>query len=207
MPIKLLLSNIGGVAVAISTIIERVVLYFTLVYILVKDKTSMSEKILNMIPLENNIRHEIMRDITLTVSGISTSFILAALSHYVVTFFLFIFLNLKLKHTFSVLSAAVGLFPFFGAWFVNMPMIIWLILRWDYRAIILFVVEYFFVGYLDGVIYTVQLQSFNPTIIGIVIVLGIYKFGTFGIFYGPLILSLGYMIFKLAKQLNYNAQV
>ena len=202
LPVKLVLSNVGGVAIAISTIIERVVLYFTLVYILVKDKTSILEKFLYMVPLNNEIKNEITTDISSTVAGISTSFVLAAISHYLVTLLLYMVLELELKHTFSVLTAVVGLFPFFGAWFVNLPMIFWLLFRWDYRGIVILLVEYLFVGYLDGEIYSTQLESFNPTLLGIVIVLGIYKFGTFGIFYGPLIMSIGYLIFKLGRKLN-----
>ena len=68
----------------------------------------------------------------------------------------------------------------------------------------MFFVEYFVVGYIDGVIYSAQLKAFNSTLIGIVIVLGIYKFGTFGIFYGPLIMSFGYLMFRLGQQLNSN---
>lgn len=202
--IKLLFSNIGGVAFTISAILERVILYLTLVYILVKDQTSILEKCLNLIPLEKKIRFEILDDILSTISGISTSFLLAAFVHYGVTLWAYYILDLELKHTFAVLTAVVGLFPFFGAWFVNMPMIIWKIARWDYSGLVLFFIEYFIVGQLDGMIYSAQLESYNPTLVGIVIVLGIYKFGTFGIFYGPLILSFGYMIFKLAKQLNTN---
>ncbi|OMJ67813.1 hypothetical protein SteCoe_34917 [Stentor coeruleus] len=202
--IKLLFSNIGGVAFTISAILERVILYLTLVYILVKDKTSILEKCLNLIPLEKKIRFEILDDIINTIFGISTSFLLAASAHYSITLWAYYALDLELKHTFAVLTAMVGLFPFFGAWFVNMPMIIWKIARWDYSGLVLFLIEYFIVGQLDGMIYSAQLESYNPTLVGIVIVLGIYKFGTFGIFYGPLILSFGYMIFKLAKQLNTN---
>lgn len=202
LPLKIILNNIGGVAIAISTIIERVVLYFTLVYILVNEKTSALEKVLYVVPLDNKTKFEIISDISSTISGITASFLIAAISHYAVTLLLYSGLGLELKHTFAVLTAVTGLFPFFGPWFVNLPMIFWLLVKWDYRAIVLFLVEYLVVGYVDGEIYSAHLQSFNPTLIGIVIVLGIYKFGTFGIFYGPLIMSLGYLIFKLGKQLN-----
>jgi predicted PurR-regulated permease PerM len=200
--IRLFFGNMHGVAIAISTKLERVILYFTLVYILVKDKTTFIEKMLNMVPLENKIKYEILSDILSTISGITTSFLLGALVHYVATLGLYFALGLDLKYTFSVLSAVVGLFPFFGSWFVNLPMTFWLLFRWDFRAIIVFTFEYFVVGYLDSFILTAQLGTYNPTLIGIVIVLGIYKFGIFGIFYGPVIMLFGYLVFKLGKGLN-----
>ena len=202
--LKLIFGNIGGVAAAISTVLERVILYFTLVYILIKNNSSIIENILNMLPLNNQNRHEIITEINSTIWGITTSFLMAAFTHYFSTLILYSLLDLEFLHTFSVLTAVVGLFPFFGAWFVNLPMIFWLLYQWDIRAVIVFFVEYFVVGYIDGVIYSAQLKAFNSTLIGIVIVLGIYKFGTFGIFYGPLIMSFGYLMFRLGQQLNSN---
>lgn len=199
---KTLFGNLGGVAFVISYALEKVILYFTLVYILVKDAGGLVEKAIGLIPLSQQMQIEISSDIKKTVSGITISFILAGSIHYIVTLISFSLLELEFKYLFSGLAASVGLFPYVGTWVVTLPMVIYLSLSGSAKGIILLSIEYFVINYLDGEVYTSQLGYFNQSMIGIVIVLGIYKFGFLGIFYGPLIMSLGYLIFKIGHTLN-----
>ena len=200
--IKVLIGNLGGVAFGISNVLEKVILYFTLVYILAKDAGKLVEKAIGLIPLSKQMQIEISTDIRNTISGITISFVLAASIHYIVTLATFSLLELEFKFLFSGLAASVGLFPYVGAWVVTLPMVIFLSLSGSLKGLILLSVEYFAINYLDGQVYTSQLGYFNQSMIGIVIVLGIYKFGFLGIFYGPLIMSLGYLIFKIGHTLN-----
>ena len=200
--IKVLVGNLGGVAFGISNVLEKVILYFTLVYILVKDAGMLIEKAIGVIPLSQQMQTEISTDIKRTISGITISFILAASIHYIVTLATFSLLELEFKFLFSGLAASVGLFPYVGAWVVTLPMVIYLSVSGSLKGLVLLFVEYFAINYLDGQVYTSQLGYFNQSMIGIVIVLGIYKFGFLGIFYGPLIMSLGYLIFKIGHTLN-----
>lgn len=200
--LKTVFGNLGGVAYRISYLIERIVLYFTLVFILVKDEGKLVEKAIGLVPLSKDLQSEISADIVRTVSGIATSFVLAFLIHYVVTLAAFYMLSLEFKFLFSALAAAVGFFPYVGAWVTTLPMIGFLLFNDVLKCIVLFGVEYFLIGFLDSKVYTSQLGYFNQSMIGIVIVLGIYKFGFVGIFYGPLIMALGYLMFKVGNSLN-----
>jgi predicted PurR-regulated permease PerM len=200
--LKTVFGNIGGVAYKISYLLERIILYFTLVSILVKGEGKVVEKAIGLVPLSKELQNEISADIVKTVAGITTSFVMAFLIHYVVTLATFLLLGLEFKFLFSALAAAVGFFPYFGAWVMTLPMIGYLLFNDLQKCLILFAVEYFLIGFLDSKVYTSQLGYFNESMIGIVIVLGIYKFGFFGIFYGPLIMALGYLMFKVGNSLN-----
>ena len=141
--LKTVFGNLGGVAYRISYLIERIVLYFTLVFILVKDEGRLVEKAIGLVPLSKDLQTEISADIVRTVSGIATSFVFAFLIHYVVTLGAFYMLSLEFKFLFSALAAAVGFFPYVGAWVTTLPMIGYLLFNDLFKSIALFGVENF----------------------------------------------------------------
>lgn len=183
-------------------LIELVIMFFLLYYLLVGDRSKYSIKLRNAVPFNRKNRDVLQKDFKTIVNSTMISTGIIALVQGSLLTLVFLLLGVDGAFLWGFIAVILSFVPFVGAIFIWLPAVIIQLIQQDYFTGIGILIGGMIISSIDNVLRPMiqkKVGSIHPleSLIGVII--GLNLFGLLGIVIGPLLIS---YVVLMAKMFN-----
>lgn len=195
--VQLLISQVSGMA--ITTVVIIFLLYFMLV-----GYKGIERYVYDLLPFNEHDRKEVTSEIYRMVRSNAIGIPLLAIIQGVVAYIGYLIFGVPSAFLFALLTCFATIIPLLGTGLVWFPLVVYLGLNGDWiSAIGLAVYSGLILTNIDNVIRFVlqkKLADTHPLITVFGVILGLSIFGFWGVIFGPLLLSLFFLLVNIFKR-------
>lgn len=195
--VQFIISQVGGLAVTSAVMIF--LLYFMLI-----NSRDMEEYVYSMLPFNENNKHAVMDEIHSMVRSNAIGIPLLAVIQGVTAITGYWVADVPSPFLFGILTAVATIVPILGTGLVWVPLVVYLALTGNWIAAAgLAVYCIIILVNIDNVIRFVlqkQLADTHPLITVFGVILGLKLFGFWGIIFGPLLMSMFFLLVNIFKK-------
>ena len=195
--VQILISQAGNL------IITVVVMIFLLFFMLISRKT-LEGYVYDLLPFSERNKHDIMTEIHNMVRSNAIGMPLLATIQGIIAFIGYWIMGVTNPVLYGVLTVFVSIVPIIGTGIVWFPLVVYLALTGNWpTAIGLFAYCALILTNIDNVIrFTLQkkMADTHPLVTVFGVIMGIRLFGFWGIIFGPLLLSMFFMLVNIFKR-------
>jgi len=188
---------------ASGLVISFIVMIFLLYFMLV-DYLKMEQYVLDLLPFNEQNRDEIAREIFIIVRSNAIGIPLLAIFQGLIAYFGYLFFGVPSALFFAFLACFATIIPLVGGGLVWVPLMVYLAIIGDwYNAIGLAICYVVFVVSSDNLFRLIiqkKLANIHPLITVFGVFFGLSVFGFWGIIFGPLLLSMLFLLIKIFKR-------
>ena len=174
----------------------------TLYYFLI-DGEKFVKEIIGLIPGEEEEKQKVLNKVAMILKGVLYGNILTALVQGFLAFLIYFLLDIPQYLLWAFLTVLASFIPVFGTSLIWIPITIYLVIIGSYiKAIILFLYSILLISQIDNFLKPLLIgekTKIHNLLIFFSVLGGLIKFGTLGLFLGPLILGLFLSIIEIYK--------
>jgi len=174
----------------------------TLYYFLI-DGEKFVKEIVGLIPGNEEEKQKVLTKAALILKGVLYGNILTALAQGLLSFIIYFLLGIPQYLLWAFLTIIASFIPVFGTSLIWFPVVIYLVIKGSYvKAVILFLYASLIISQIDNFLKPLLIgekTKIHNLLIFFSVIGGLIKFGTLGLFLGPLILGLFLSIIEIYK--------
>eukprot|EP00347_Sterkiella_histriomuscorum_P007676 403348000 len=203
-------TNLLSFISSLSNIAFNVILYFTILTYLLQDDNDLIDKVITILPLDDLTRKRIYKSINDSIKGVFQSNVKIAFFQAIYTWLLFDLFKVQYIYLYCLLASFFKIVPIVQVTIFGLVGGLQLYFLQEKPLLHLIMLPLIY-AYLDTCItndiYIKEIRKINPYLLGMSVFMGYYAFDLQGIFYGPLLVTIGFIIYELFNQISSEAPV